>query len=116
MGNLTALEQELNQLILQGKMMEAFEKFYAEDCHMQENEDAPCVGKDANRKREEEFLGNVEAFHSGNLVAWAVGDGVSFSEWEFDFTMKGAGRMQQTQIARRRWRDGKVVHERFFHK
>src|SRR5215467_9965446 len=103
MSNLTALEQELNRMVLEGKSMEAFEKFYAEDCHMQENADEPCVGKDANRKREEEFMAMVEQFHSGTLISSVVADGVTFSEWEFDFTLKGMGRMKQAQVARRRW-------------
>ena len=47
---------DLNDLVIQGKAMEAFEKYYHEDVVMQENDNAPTVGKDANRKREEEFL------------------------------------------------------------
>jgi hypothetical protein len=29
--------------------------------------------------------------------------------------MKGAGRMQLNEVARRQWKDGKVVHERFYY-
>ena len=43
-------------LIGEGKMLDAFEKYYAEDVVMQENNEAPRVGKDTNRKFEQEFL------------------------------------------------------------
>ncbi|SRR6266568_2759506 len=115
MFDLRALDDELNHLILTGKAMAAFEKFYAEDCVMQEPNAPACVGKDANRKREQEVLDAVEAFHDAKLVASAVGDGVSFSEWFMEVTMKGAGRVKMEQIARRLWRDGKVVDERFYY-
>jgi len=41
---------------------------------------------------------------------------VSFSEWEIDLTMKGMGAMKMVQVAVRRWRNGRVVRERFYHK
>jgi hypothetical protein len=31
-------------------------------------------------------------------------------------TLKGVGRIQMSQVAVRRWKNGKVVHERFYHK
>ena len=54
----TLLEKisDLNDLVLQGKSLEAFDKYYHEDVIMQENENAPMVGKAINRKREEEFF------------------------------------------------------------
>ncbi len=62
MVNVNELDKELNDMILQGKAMDAFEKFYADDCVMQEANGDKCHGKDANRKREQEFFGNVEQF------------------------------------------------------
>ena len=87
-----------------------------DDVEMQENTDAPCVGKDANRARELGVFDAVEAWHGAKLLSSVVGGDLSFSEWEFDVTYKGAPRTQMTQVSVRRWRDGKVVHERFYHK
>ncbi|MBI2451723.1 hypothetical protein HYV50_01435 [Candidatus Pacearchaeota archaeon] len=42
--------EELNNMILQGKIMEAFEKFYDENVVMQENSEEPRIGKEINRK------------------------------------------------------------------
>lgn len=116
MSDIASAEAELNRMILSGQAMEAFEKFYAEDCIMQENTDPPCVGKAANRQREIEFFGNVQEFHGMTMGGVAVGEGVSFSEWEMEVTFKGGVRIKMTQVARRKWRDGLVVDERFYYK
>lgn len=116
MTELTALEAELNKMIIEGKGKEAFEKFYANDVVMQEpTGDPPRVGKDACRKAEDDFYANVEAFHGAKLLASVVGDGVTFSEWLFDFKLKGQPRVALQQVARRQWRNGKIVNERFYY-
>jgi ketosteroid isomerase-like protein len=109
------LDRQLNETILKGDILGAFDKFYADDVVMQENSAEPTVGKAANRKREEAFLGSVEAFHGAALLSSAVNGDVTFGEWEFDATYKGAGRFKLTQVATRRWKDGQVVHERFYY-
>ena len=114
--SIQASDDKLNQAILTGKAMEGFEEFYADNASMQENLDAPCVGKDANRAREIAFFGMVEAWHGGKLLASAVHGDTSFAEWEFDVTYKGAPRAVSRQVSVRRWQDGKVVEERFYHK
>lgn len=113
--NLAALEKELNTLIGTGKAMDAFEKFYADDIVMQENFEEPCVGKEANRAREIAFFASVEQMHGGTNPTSAVGDDVTFSEWTMDLTFKGGTRVNMRQAARRLWKDGKVVHERFYY-
>jgi ketosteroid isomerase-like protein len=115
MSNIVESDRKLNEMILNGKGMDAFEEFYAHDCTMQENKEAPIVGKDANRKREHDFMKTVEAVHGGRVVSSAVTGDTSFSEWEFEMTIKGVGRVKMEQVAVRKWRDGKVVAERFYH-
>jgi ketosteroid isomerase-like protein len=105
----------LNSMILQGNALEAFERYYAEDVVMQENELTPTIGKDANRKREKEFFSNVVEFRGADVKAVAIGDGVSMVEWFFDYTHKDWGRRAYHQVAVQRWKDGKIVHERFYY-
>ena len=50
---------DFNELILTGKPMDAFEEFYADNIEMCENFDEPCVGKEANRKRELDFFAKI---------------------------------------------------------
>lgn len=116
MSTIAELEKKVNDAILAGKAMEAFEELYDEDVVMQENSDPECRGKAANRKRELEFFSNVEAFHGAAVLATGVGDDVSFAEWSMDLTLKGVGRIKLEQVHVRRWKNGKIVHERFYHK
>ena len=115
--NHAALDKKLNEMVLTGQAMAAFEELYADCVKMQENNDAPCVGKEANRKREIEFFSSVEQWHSGAVTASAFNPetNVSLSQWEMDITFKGMGRVQMNQAAVRHWENGKVVFERFFY-
>jgi ketosteroid isomerase-like protein len=115
MSDIKTLDQELNRMILNGKALEAFEKFYADDIEMQENADPPFKGKDVNRKREQEFFASLEQFHGAEVRSTASGDGVTFSEWLLDVTFKGGQRAKLEQVAVRRWSNGKIVRERFYY-
>lgn len=114
--NILELDTKLNELVFSGKAMEAFEELYAEDIVMQENTEPECVGKALNRKREQEFFATVEAWHGGGVTANAAHGDVSFSESTMDVTLKGVGRIQIAQVTVRKWRAGKVIRERFYHK
>jgi hypothetical protein len=116
MSNIAELEKKLNDAILAGKAMEAFEELYDDNVVMQENMEPEFRGKDFNRKREQEFFASVEAWHSGKVLGSAVNGDLSFSEWEMELSIKGVGRVQLAQVAVRRWKNGKIVHERFYHK
>ncbi len=106
---------DLNSMILQGNALEAFEKYYAEDVVMQENDLPPTVGKEANREREKEFFSKVVEFRGAEVKAVAIGDGITMVEWFFDYTHEDWGRRTYHQVAVQRWKDGKIVHERFYY-
>ena len=115
MNDITQLETQLNEMILSGKALEAFEEFYADDIVMQENNEEPRVGKQANREFEEQFFGSIQEFHGATLGKVAVTDNVSFSEWTFDVTFQDGTRVANPQVTRRQWENGKIVNERFYH-
>ncbi|MFO0745388.1 MAG: SnoaL-like domain-containing protein [Myxococcota bacterium] len=108
-------DRELNDLIAQGKALEGFERFYADDCHMQENNDPPFVGKELNHKREVEFFASIEKVNDFKLLSSGFGGDTGFSEWHMDVVLKNGYHMKSTQIARRTWKDGKIVSERFYY-
>jgi ketosteroid isomerase-like protein len=116
MTDIKTLDDQLNQKILSGAILEAFDAFYADGVVMQENNEEPRVGKPACRAAEQAFLDSLEQFHGARLLGSAVNGDTSYSEWEFDATYKGAGRVKGSQVAVRRWKDGKIVHERFYYK
>jgi ketosteroid isomerase-like protein len=113
--NVEQLDKQLNDDVLSGKIMEAFEKYYADDVVMQENSEEPRKGKAENRKAEEQFMASVEAFNGASVKASAVNGNVTFSEWEMDITFKGGNRVKMSQVAVRQWKNGKIAHERFFY-
>lgn len=114
MSSLKEKINELNQLFIQGKPMEAFEKFYHPDVVMQENDDPPTLGKEANRIREIEFFSNSD-WRSAEVKAIAIGENLSTVVWKFDFTHKDWGVRQYTQVAVQEWKDGLIIHEHFFY-
>ena len=113
--DVAALNKELNAMIASGQAMEAFEKFYADDCIMQENSETAREGKSACRQYEIDFFGSVDQFHEATLLGSAAEGDRSFSEWVFDMTFKDGGRMRNHEVAARRWANGKVVFEQFFY-
>ena len=115
MPNTKQLSDQLNAMILSGKAMEGFEQFYDDDVVMQENEKEPTAGKAANRQREIDFFSSLEAFHGAAVKASAAEGDVSFGEWEMDVTFKGGSRTTMHQVSVRRWKDGKIVHEKFYY-
>ncbi len=110
-----ALEQELNAAVLAGQILEAFDRYYADDVVMQENAATPTAGKAANREREIKFLESIEQFHGAQCLGSATAGDTSYSEWVLDVTFKGGVRVKLEQVAVRRWRHGQVVHERFYY-
>ena len=113
--DVATLDKQLNDQILKGDILAAFERFYSENVSMQENSDPPFVGKAVNRKREEDFVASVEQIHEVKLTASAVNGDTSFSQWEFDATYKGGARAKLAEVAVRRWQNGQVAQERFYY-
>ena len=105
----------LNDLVLQGKAMEAFEMYYHEDVAMQENDNPPTIGKKANRQRELEFLSNISEFRGAKPLKITIGDGVSMVEWHYDYTHKEWGPRNYTQISVQEWKEGKIIKEKFYY-
>ncbi len=113
--DLKTLDDQLNQMILTGKALEAMEKFYDTNVSMQENTDAPMVGLAANFAREKEFFGQVETYN-GKLINQAIGDDVTMTEWFSDVGLKNGFKYKAGQVSVRRWKDGKIISEQFFYK
>jgi ketosteroid isomerase-like protein len=113
--NTIDLDNQLNALIVAGKNNEAFLKFYAEDVVAQENDEEEHQGRAEWMTAREAMAENIVKLKAKLLANAASGD-VSFSEWSIDVELKGMGAMTMTQVAVRRWKDGRVIRERFYHK
>ncbi len=115
MPTIEELNKKLDEAVLAGKALEAFDELYDENVVMQENSDEPFVGKALNRQREIEFFDSVAEIHHAAVPASAVHGDVSFAEWTMDITFKNGYRTTLNQVAVRRWKDGKIVHDRFYY-
>ena len=113
----TLLEKisDLNDLVLQGKALDAFEKYYHEEVVMQENENPPTIGKAANRQREIEFFNSITEFRSAKPLKVTVGEGITMVQWQYDYTHKDWGVKNYTQVSVQEWKDGKIIKEQFFY-
>lgn len=105
----------LNQMILEGKILEAFEQFYADDVVMQDNDYPVRAGKDVNRQYEEAFVGGLTAFRGAKVLNTIISDGIAVVEWWMDFTHKDYGDRNYRQVAVQRWKNGKIVEEKFYY-
>ena len=99
-------ETELQTMVNTGQLMEAFEKFYAEDVVMVEATGDKIEGKDAGRKHELEFLGKVEAFHGAGISK------ITSNEEEATTT---DAPIKMEQVAVKQWEGDHVKHERFYY-
>ena len=101
--------------VRRGAIVDTFERWYADDVEMSENGADPCVGKDANREREQAFAASVAAWHGAEAHAVVIEGDRAAIEWTLDFTPKGGARSAIRQMSLQTWRDGKVVREAFYH-
>ena len=115
MTDLRTSVDQLNQLILEGKILEGFVKFYADDVVMQDNDYPQRVGKEVNRQYEESFVNGLTEFRGAKVVNTVVSDGVVAVEWWFDYTHKDYGIRNYTQLSVQRWKNGKIVEEKFYY-
>jgi len=107
--------EQLNQMVLTGQAMDAFDRYYADGVVMQENDQAPTTGKKANRERELAFFQAITDFRGAQVLSVGEAGDKTFVEWFYDYTHKDWGVRRYHQVAVQTWKDGKIVHERFYY-
>tara|TARA_R110002033_G_scaffold91999_2_gene141469 strand:- start:624 stop:977 length:354 start_codon:yes stop_codon:yes gene_type:complete len=105
----------INDMILQGNSLEAFEAFYHDDVVIQENDNPECIGKEINRKRKQDFFAAITEFRCAKPLNLAVGEQTTMVEWHFDYTHKELGVKNFTQVAVQNWKDGKIIKEKLYY-
>ncbi len=114
-NDLKANVEELNQMVLEGKILDAFDKFYAPDVKMQDNDYPVRTGFEENRKYEVAFVEGITEFRGAKVLSTIMSDDVAAIEWWFDYTHKDYGVRNYKQISIQRWKDSKVVEEKFYY-
>ena len=112
---LQAIYEDIKTLMSQGKAMDVFEKYYAEDVLMQENDNPPTVGKVANRARELDFFAKVTEFRGLQLKEVVYRDNLVIAEWFADYTHAEWGTVTHDQISVSHWKNGKIISDRYYY-
>ncbi len=105
----------LNKMVLEGKALEGFEQYYDESVVMQENDLPETKGKSANRAREIEFFNSLTEFRGAKVLSVTSAEDKTMVEWFLDYTHKSWGIRKYHQVAVQTWKNGKIVHEKFYY-
>ncbi len=107
---------DLYAMIGQGQMMEALEKFYADNVVVIEADGTRREGKDAQRQAVQQWFGMVQEYHGGGTEAITANEetGVACVECWTDVTMMG-NRNKMEEVAVQRWENDQIVQERFYY-
>lgn len=93
----------------------AIERWYADDASMQENQDAPRVGKEVLLAGERRMMQRAESVTTEIIGQPLVeGDEVAI-RWRFEFVFKDGTTMAIEEVAWQIWRGDKIWRETFFY-
>jgi SnoaL-like domain len=115
MSDLRTQVDQLNQMVLEGKILEAFDKFYDDNVVMQDNDYPARNSKAICRQFEEDFVNGLTEFRGARVMNTIISDDLAVTEWWFDYTHKDFGVRNYRQLAVQRWKNGKVVEEKFYY-
>lgn len=118
MSNLSKLKDLHLNYVNTGKLLEGFEKYYAESVVMQESGEEPRVGKAVNRTHEENFVASVKEIHGAGILSFAedLENNKTVIESWMDLTFQNGFRIKMEQAAVQTWADGQIINEIFYHK
>ncbi len=109
---------DIYKMMGEGKMLEAFDKYYHDDVVMQEATGDVREGKATNRQFEEQWLASIAEYHGGGARAITSNEEarVTMVEAWADITFKDGNRMMLEEVAVQHWNeDGLIVRERFYY-
>ena len=112
------LAKDLYKMVDSGQMMEAVEKYYADDCVIIEATGETRNGKEAQKQGLVQWQNSLEQYHGGGTYSITANEdsGVTMVESWADLTFKGGGpQVKFEEVAVQHWKDGKIVRERFYY-
>ena len=115
MTNLKDNVNKLNALLKNGKISEAFEKYYNLDVTIHIDGKHPITGKE--QKREMIFLQEIEKLNSAEIMLVAFGekdDNFSVTEWEINIENKKGEKKKIYRVNVQHWKDDKIINEKIY--
>ncbi|RTL61076.1 MAG: nuclear transport factor 2 family protein [Sphingobacteriales bacterium] len=108
-----------NELAQQEKWFEIQDELFADDVKSIDPPHSPyfgyAEGKEAVRKKGEDFVKKIEAFHSARTTQPVIGSNHFAVGREVDITVQKFGRIQIKQIMLYEVKNGKIISEQFFY-
>ena len=108
-----------DELAQQEKWFEIQDEFFADNVRSVDPSGSPyfpyAEGKEAVRKKGEDFVKRVEAVHRLSTTKPVVGGNFFAVGRETDITVKGMGRIQINQVMLYEVKDGQIILEQFFY-
>lgn len=98
--------------------MEALEKHYAENVQVWEMPTGEQRdGRAAQIEAMKEWFGSIKEHHGGGCTAVTANEEAQttcIESWT-DITMQNGHRMKMSEIGIQKWKDGKIVEEKFYY-
>ena len=109
--------RDLIGYVQQGRIIDAMYEFYSPDVRMQENNNPPTAGLEANVERERKFVESVRQWKRFEVPSVGVDaeQGTAFVQSELEFEGVDGKTYRIDQVAVQTWRDGKIVNEKFYY-
>jgi hypothetical protein len=107
---------ELFQMIENGKMLEALDKFYHPDLHIIRADGKVRDGIEVNRKYEKDFLSNLQEIYGAEVKAITSDEkrGITMVEYWVNIKFKDGTRKKYEEVAVQYWEGDKIKVERFY--
>jgi hypothetical protein len=104
---------ELLAYLREGRIMEAMNEFYAENVTM-EDPSQSTHGLAANIERERSWMDSIKEVRNFQVPRVATGSNTAMYENIMDWTDKEGHDHHLEQVAVQTWKNGKIIHERFY--
>lgn len=94
---------------------QVYERFYDENVVVQENLQPPRVGRAVSIERQKRMNANTQEVHEFKIVKVLVDGDHAAIEAHIDATTVDGHRIRIEEVGLQTWKDGRIIHERFFY-
>ncbi len=113
--DLKAKLDDLNAMVLEGKVFDAINKYYADEVVVMEKNDVVSKTKQEALDREGAIMEGVEEWLKSEIKSTAAGDKVTMAEWHFEYKHRDMGHQAFDQVTVQHWNDvGLIISERYY--
>lgn len=109
---------KVQQMIVNGEGMSALDEYYHDNIQVYEMPTGEHRnGKEEQRKAMQEWADGIEEFHGSGYGAVTSDEekNTTCAELWMDVTFKDGNRTKMEEVAVQKWKDGKIIEEKFYY-